>query len=240
MTRLSRGIARGVLALVLTALCAAAVAQQADFQPGVVPLTELSHTTQASVAEVLRSLASRAGLVFVGQVESITPRGGVMEIVFSVQKQVLGDVGSTYTLREWAGQWAGGQQRYRVGQRAMVFLYAANAGGLSSPVDGMAGVVPLIPMDADVDPLIDVRWLAAKVARPVGKPIADADFGAMALADAAAVVANWDRKEPQPKPEPRPLPVGLRPRPVLPFSGPRSFGQPLQPGLAQDDGDREQ
>jgi hypothetical protein len=167
----------------------------------------------ASVSGVLRSLASRASVVFVGEVESIKPNGGVMEIVFRVQQPVIGEVGSTYTLREWSGRWSGGQQHYRLGQRSMVFLYAPSAAGLSSPVDGMAGVVPLIPMGADTDPLLDVRMLATRVERSVGSPVADADFGSIALADALAVVAAWNR-DPLPEPIKHPLPIGLRPNPV--------------------------
>ena len=170
-------------------------------------------TTGASdVLSVMRSLSARAGVIFVGQVEKIQPNAGVMEIVFSVQQHVSGEVGDTYTLREWSGRWAGGQQRYTVGQRVMIFLYPPNDAGISSPVDGMAGVVPLIPMGADEDPLIDVRFLATRVERPVGAPIADADFGAIALSDALAIVGGSDQA-PAP-PVKRPLPIGLRPHPI--------------------------
>jgi hypothetical protein len=187
----------------------------------------------ANVAGVLRSLASRAAVVFVGQVESIQPNGGVMEVVFRVEQPVVGEVGETYTLREWSGRWAGGQQHYRLGQRSMIFLYAPSAGGLSSPVDGMAGVVPLIPMGADAEPLLDVRMLATRVERSEGTPIADADFGAIALADALAVVAAWDRG-PLPEPVKHPLPVGLRPHPVHASMSDLNLPSLLQAGGAAD------
>lgn len=166
-----------------------------------------------SVAGVLRGLASRAGVVFVGQVQSIVPKEGVVEVTFTVQQPVLGAVGGTYVLREWAGRWTGGQQRYRVGQRAMFFLHAPSAAGLSSPVDGMAGVVPVIPMGADMDPLLDVRLLAARVVRPVGSRMVDAELGALALSDARSVVTSWRVVE-QTELVERPLPVGVRPVPV--------------------------
>ena len=169
------------------------------------------------VSSVMRSLSSRAGVIFVGQVEKIQPNGGVMDIVFSVQQHVAGDVGDTYTLREWSGRWAGGQQRYNVGERAMIFLYPPNAAGISSPVDGMAGVVPLIPMGAKEDALLDIRFLETRLERPLGAPIADADFGAIALNDALAIVGSSEQT-PQPRPIKRPLPVGLRPHPVKPWS----------------------
>lgn len=163
-----------------------------------------------SVAGVLRGLAARAGVVFVGQVQSIVPKEGVVEITFLVQQPVLGVVGGTYVMREWAGRWSGGQQRYQVGQRAMFFLHAPSVAGLSSPVDGMAGVVPLIPMGANADALLDVRMLAARVVRPMGSPMVDVGFGAIALTEAKTVVRRW-RVEAQTEPVKRVLPPGVLP-----------------------------
>jgi hypothetical protein len=171
---------------------------------------------ESSVGAVLESLSSRAAVVFVGQVVRIErpANGGVVEVAFRVDRAVLGQVGDTYTVREWAGLWAAGQQRYRVGQRAMVFLHAANEAGFTSPVGGMEGVVPMLPMGADAEPLLDVRWLAAKVVRPVGEPLADADGGAIALSEAIQAVVQGGRGEPVQEPVKQPLPVGIRPVPV--------------------------
>jgi hypothetical protein len=153
------------------------------------------------VGAELRGLASRAGVVFVGQVQKIEPKGGVVEITFAVQQPVLGVVGGSYVMREWAGRWTSGTQRYWVGERAMFFLHApsgsANGGsasggaGLSSPVDGMMGVVPVVPMGTNDSALLDVRWLASRVRRAVGAPMVDASTGAIALADAVAVTKSW-------------------------------------------------
>ena len=144
----------------------------------------------ASVGEALRNLASRAGVAFTGRVVEIRREGGVVEVVFAVEQPLLGDVGATYTLREWGGLWAAGQQRYAVGDRVAVFLYAPGGSGLSSPVDGMDGVVPVVQASEDSAPLLDVRRLAARVSRRVGEPL---DGGAIALEDAKAVVAGWRR-----------------------------------------------
>lgn len=144
-----------------------------------------------SVGEELRGLASRAGVVFVGQVERIEPKGGVVEITFAVQQPVLGGVGSSYAMREWAGRWTSRSQRYWVGERAMFFLHAPSAAGLSSPVEGMMGVVPVVPMGANGAALLDVRWLAARVRRGVGAPLVGASTGAIALADAVTVTKSW-------------------------------------------------
>ena len=149
-----------------------------------------------SVGGELRGLASRAGVVFVGQVEKIEPVDGVVEITFAVQQPVLGVVGGSYVMREWAGRWTAGQQGYWVGERAMFFLHApsgtASGGvGLSSPVEGMMGVVPVVPMGANGGALLDVRWLAARVRRTVGAPMVGASSVGIALADGVGVTKRW-------------------------------------------------
>jgi hypothetical protein len=175
----------------------------------------------SSLGGVLQDLASRADVVFVGQVEDIerAAGSGIVTVNFSVQQVVLGQVGGAYSLREWAGLWAAGQQRYRVGERAMVFLHAPGAAGLSSPVDGLDGVVPLIPMGEDAEPMLDVRWLQTKVQRAVGAALPASSQGAVLLHEAVATVTA--SRDPRPEPvlvpvaEPvlRPIPVGVLPEP---------------------------
>ena len=161
-----------------------------------------------SVGAVLRSLASRAGVVFVGRVTAIVPRDGVVEVSFAVDQPVLGAVGATYSMREWAGLWTAGQPRYGVGQRAMFFLHAPNAAGLSSSVDGMEGVVPVL-VTGESGTELDVRWLAARVLRVAGAPINQAQDGAVSLSEARSVVAAWRTSQLEPKR--LPLPVEMRP-----------------------------
>ena len=116
----------------------------------------------------------------------------MVEITFTVEQPVLGVVGGSYVMREWAGQWTGGQQPFRVGQRAMFFLHRrrwrGGAGGLSSAVDGMMGVVPVVPMGAAGE-LLDVRWVATRVKRGVGDPVSGT--GGVVLADAIAAAKGW-------------------------------------------------
>ena len=167
-----------------------------------------------SVGEALRNLASRAGVAFTGRVAEIHRNGGVVEVVFCVEQPLLGDVRTTYTLREWGGLGAAGQQRYAVGERVAVFLYAPGTAGLSSPVDGMDGIVPVVQESADSAPLLDVRRLAARVRRRVGEPMDGSANGAMALEDAKAVVVGWRKLLAEPVRRPLPgvevqLPVGV-------------------------------
>ncbi len=172
----------------------------------------------ASVGAALRSLGARAGTVFVGQVSRIERKGGVVEVSFAVSQPVAGAVGGVYTLREWAGLWEGNEQRYQVGERAMVFLHAAGGSGLSSPVDGMEGVVPLVMMGAGAELLLDVRRLETRVLRAQGAPLASEAGGGIALSDAVATVRQVRAPVgggPIMEPVRRPLPVGVLPAPVL-------------------------
>jgi hypothetical protein len=164
-----------------------------------------------SPAEVLRSMAARAGAVFVGSVTRIVPEGGTVEIDFKVQQPLLGVSAGSYTVHEWGGRWTGSRQRYRVGQRAMFFLHAPNASGLSSPVDGMTGVIPMIETGQKASEMVDLRWVGTRVQRPVGSQLATVNAGAMTLSDAARVVANWQVKTAEPVMYP--MPGGTQPRP---------------------------
>ncbi len=185
-----------------------------------IPAVAVSPVVQpdASVGAALRSLGSRAGTVFVGQVSRIERKGGVVEVSFAVSQPLAGMVGGVYTLREWAGLWEGNEQRYRVGERAMVFLHSAGAAGLSSPVDGMEGVVPLVMSGAGAEPLLDVRRLETRVLRAQGAPLASEAGGGIALSDAVETVRQVRAPVgdgPIVEPVRRPLPVGVLPAPVL-------------------------
>lgn len=146
-----------------------------------------------SLSGALRSLASRASVVFAGQVVRVERKGGVVEVEFRVDQMVLGAAAGSYTVREWAGLWPPGQHRYVPGQRVMIFLRAPSSTGLSSPVDGMEGIVPLVMRGADASAVLDVRRLQARVARAKGSALPAMQSAGMRFADAAAVVVNWRR-----------------------------------------------
>jgi hypothetical protein len=152
---------------------------------------EAAAQPDTSVGGALRNLASRAGVIFVGRVMAIQPVGGVVEVQFAVEQVVQGSVGSSYTLREWAGLWPQGQARYTAGQHVLLFLNPANGAGLSTPVDGMEGVVPVLVQGASSPELADVRRLETRVQRAVGAPLSGADRGAISVSDAIATATGW-------------------------------------------------
>lgn len=142
-----------------------------------------SQANSQTVTDVLHQMSDRADVIFIGQVLAVRPdsdssNSGVVEVVFRVDQAVRGcTAGTTYTLREWGGLWAGGNQRYHVGQRLLMLLHAPSAGGMSSPVDGLDGAIPIrqgstaTPLAATsappAAPFVDLRWLGVKLQRPV-------------------------------------------------------------------------
>jgi hypothetical protein len=141
-----------------------------------------------SVEDELHRMSDRAAVVFVGQVTAVRrvdgggAASGVVEVAFRVDQAVRGcAAGGTYVLREWAGLWAANDAQYRVGQRRLMMLHAPGAGGINSPVGGMDGALPIRGMGSAVRSendsaatiaspaaeMVDLRWVGARLARPV-------------------------------------------------------------------------
>ncbi len=141
----------------------------------------VSQTGPGTTEDALRAMAQQAAVIFAGQVIAVRRVGGVdgatgvVEIEFAVDDAVRGVNGSTYTLREWAGLWAGGDQPLRAGQHFLMLLHAPSAAGLSSPVGGMDGAIPIRggplrvtgPSTSIDSRTVDLRWIATRVVRPV-------------------------------------------------------------------------
>ena len=117
----------------------------------VLPLcAQLRTAVPSRVPPDLREVARRAETIFSGRVVSIQPlqvassdQVASVQITLQVEQGIRGaHVGEKLTFREWAGLWSAGA-RYRVGQRLMLFLYAPSALGLTSPVGGPAGRLPV-------------------------------------------------------------------------------------------------
>jgi hypothetical protein len=162
-----------------------------------------------SVEEALHRMSDRAAVVFAGQVMAVHrvagvgSASGVVEVEFHIDQAVRGcTTGGTYVLREWAGRWAVNDARFHVGQRRLMLLHAPNAAGISSPVDGMDGALPIrgvgsaVRSDNDsaatiaspAAEMVDLRWVGAKLARPVVYRNEPASGSSQLAATANAVV----------------------------------------------------
>jgi hypothetical protein len=138
-----------------------------------------------SVTDVLHQMSDRADVIFMGQVltvrlpEGAGPASGIVEIEFRVDQAIRGcKSGQPYVLREWGGLWTGSSGRYRVGQRLLMLLHAPSRGGMSSPVGGLDGAIPIRQSAVSASPeknatpppslpFVDLRWLGARLPRAV-------------------------------------------------------------------------
>jgi hypothetical protein len=149
----------------------------------------------ASVEEALHGMSDTAGVIFAGQVVAVrrvvSSGGGlgVVEVTFQVDRAVRGCAEEVpYVLREWEGLWASGEVRYRRGQRLLMLLRTPGAAGLSSPVGGMDGAIPIVGVASEIGDaggvvsgasnagastassdaggtMVDLRWVGARVWR---------------------------------------------------------------------------
>lgn len=91
-------------------------------------------------------LARNSGYIFDGTVLSVErvaeadPGGlGSVQITFRIEQAIRGvRNGQALTIREWGGLWNAGE-RYRSGERLLLFLYRPSKVGLTSPVGGPLG-----------------------------------------------------------------------------------------------------
>jgi hypothetical protein len=92
-----------------------------------------------------RPVTQSSGYIFAGTVKSVgrtVPKGigvATVQINFHVDQAMRGvRTGQTLAIREWAGLWESGE-RYRLGERVLLFLYPPSKLGLTSPVQGRLG-----------------------------------------------------------------------------------------------------
>lgn len=159
--------------------CMSAAAQ---WRPSVASVGQSS--IPATADELIQQMSLSAAIIFAGEVVTVRHPGGfsgspedasegVVEIDFRVDQPVLGVQGkSIYTLREWSGLWTGGTERYHAGQRLLMLLRAPNPAGLTAPVHGSEGAIPLRGIGAAPGPydstsaaaewMVDIRWLQAQ------------------------------------------------------------------------------
>jgi hypothetical protein len=109
-----------------------------------------------------------AGIIFSGSVTSIGRAPSTSQqdpasttVTFQVEHAIRGaSPGQNLTIHEWAGLWSRGE-RYRVGERVLLFLYAPGKLGLTSPVAGAMGRFAMDPHGQIVMNLQHVQTLAA-------------------------------------------------------------------------------
>ena len=112
----------------------------------------------------LRQMNRNSGLIFDGTVLAVgrvTESGSdtvpTVQITFRVERAIRGTRnGQVLTVREWAGLWNSGE-RYRAGERLLLFLYNPSKLGLTSPVGGPLG---RFAVDSGGNVSLENRWLA--------------------------------------------------------------------------------
>lgn len=99
-------------------------------------------------------IARAAGTIFSGTVTAITHRPPsqrqpveTVAITFHVERAIRGAIpGENLTISQWMGLWSSGQ-RYRVGERVLLFLYPPSKLGLTSCVASTMGRFSVDPVD---------------------------------------------------------------------------------------------
>jgi hypothetical protein len=116
-----------------------------------------------------RPLTRSSGYIFAGTVKSVervAPNGNgvaTIQISFHVDEAMQGvHGGQTLAIREWASLWESGQ-RYRPGERVLLFLYPPSKLGLTSTVRGPLGRFRIGP---DGQVLLDPARIGVPTRRP--------------------------------------------------------------------------
>ncbi len=140
MKRLSQFV---VAVLALAPLLAVA---QVPTRSARLPRRPASRGTVQQIETMQPNLARYAAIILFGRVTDVSrivPESEAAEpalqISLAVENGVRGaQTGGEFRLLEWPGRWQSGE-RYRIGERYLLFLHAPNAAGLTSPVGGNAG-----------------------------------------------------------------------------------------------------
>lgn len=116
-------------------------------------------------------LVRAAGIIFSGTVTKIQPTRSAnrqsvttVAITFRIENVLRGNAARReLTIHEWNGLWSAGQ-RYRVGERVLLFLYPQSKLGLTSAVGGPMG---RFAMDANGTVLLTRQHISALGRHPV-------------------------------------------------------------------------
>jgi hypothetical protein len=160
------------------------------YPPGSDPVAPGSVVFQQNV---LQQLVRSAGIIFSGRVTFIGhaasspgPNPASTTVTFQVEHALRGASPGSLTIHEWAGLWTSGE-RYRVGERVLLFLYAPGKLGLTSPV---AGAMGKFAMDSEGKIVMGAQHVATLAADPIlgGKTV-------VTYADFALAVRRSSREE---------------------------------------------
>jgi hypothetical protein len=133
-----------------------------------------------------QQIARAAGTIFSGTVTAITrhpaTRGQAVEtvaITFHIDRAIRGATpGTDVTVSQWMGLWSSGQ-RYRVGERVLLFLYPPSKLGLTSSVGSEIGRFSVDPLGRV---LLSAQQLSAFRTDPVLAGKSRVNFSDIALA----------------------------------------------------------
>jgi hypothetical protein len=131
-------------------------------------------------------MARAAGIIFSGTVTTIARHPATLgqpvetvSITFHVENAIRGATpGNDLSISEWMGLWSSGQ-RYRVGERVLLFLYPPSKLGLTSCVAAPVGRFHIDPLGRV---LLSAQQLAALRTDPVLGGKSRATFSDFALA----------------------------------------------------------
>lgn len=135
------------------------------------PVSDLRRRLPIAVPFGFPLMVRAAGTIFSGTVISVARHPAsssqtveTLAITFHVENAVRGATpGENLTITQWIGLWSGGQ-RYRVGERVLLFLYPPSKLGLTSCVAGGMGRFAIDPWGRV---LLSAHHLSAFRADPV-------------------------------------------------------------------------
>lgn len=149
------------------------------------PIPVIPRAPQVTSAIGFPQVAQAAGVIFSGTVTSIArqparhDRVETVRITFHVENAIRGvSPGDDLTIAQWIGLWSSGQ-RYRVGERLLLFLYPTSKLGLTSCVGATIGRFRVDPVGRVV---LSAQQLSAFRADPVLGGKSRATFSDFALA----------------------------------------------------------
>jgi len=166
-----------LLAVAALLPCAAAFTQTA---PASSPL---------QLSPAFRELARASGYIFIGTVTSVLPGRllntiATVDVTFRVEKAYRGvRRGQSLTIHQWSALWNSGQ-RYKPGERVLLFLYPQSRLGLTSIVGEPAGRIRISASQFIFSPSQYATWfkpMSSSIDRP---QLPEQRVGARQISDA--------------------------------------------------------